>query len=161
MSARQMSAICECEGLTKRYGAVEAVRGIGFDVREGEIFGLIGPDGAGKTSTFQILAGVMEATGGKAEVFGAPAREARSQDRLSDAVVQPVSGSDGGREHPLYRRSAARAAAGDRGAWASLSLDVRHGPLHRAAGRSALRRDEAEAGAGVRAGGATEGAAAR
>ena len=67
------------EGLTKRYGSVEAVRGIGFDVHEGEIFGLIGPDGAGKTSTFQILAGVMEATGGTAEVFGMPAREARSK----------------------------------------------------------------------------------
>jgi ABC-2 type transport system ATP-binding protein len=64
--------------LWKRYGAVEAVRGIDLDVREGEIFGLIGPDGAGKTSTFQILAGVMEATSGTAEVFGVPAREARS-----------------------------------------------------------------------------------
>jgi ABC-2 type transport system ATP-binding protein len=67
------------EGLTKRYEAVAAVRGISFDVHEGEIFGLIGPDGAGKTSTFQILAGIMEATAGKAEVFGVPAREARSQ----------------------------------------------------------------------------------
>ena len=65
-------------GLWKRYGAVEAVRGIDLDVREGEIFGLIGPDGAGKTSTFQILAGVMEATSGTADVFGVPAREARS-----------------------------------------------------------------------------------
>ena len=46
--------------------------------RDGEIFGLIGPDGAGKTTTFQILAGVMEATSGTAEVFGVPAREARS-----------------------------------------------------------------------------------
>lgn len=66
-------------GLWKRYGSLEAVRGVSFEVREGEIFGLIGPDGAGKTSTFQILAGVMEATGGCAEVFGRPAREARSQ----------------------------------------------------------------------------------
>ena len=64
--------------LWKRYGAVEAVRGISFDVRQGSIFGLIGPDGAGKTTTFQILAGVMEATSGSAEVFGQPAREARS-----------------------------------------------------------------------------------
>src|SRR5262249_6658332 len=45
----------------------------------GEIFGLIGPDGAGKTTTFQILGGVMEATSGAAEVFGRPAREMRSQ----------------------------------------------------------------------------------
>jgi ABC-2 type transport system ATP-binding protein len=64
--------------LTKRYGAVEAVRGIDLDVRTGEIFGLIGPDGAGKTSTFQILGGVMEATSGDAELLGAPARQARS-----------------------------------------------------------------------------------
>jgi ABC-2 type transport system ATP-binding protein len=73
-----MTAIA-VEGLTKHYGPIEAVRGIGFDVRQGEIFGLIGPDGAGKSSTFQILAGVMEATGGNASIFGVPAREARSQ----------------------------------------------------------------------------------
>jgi ABC-2 type transport system ATP-binding protein len=56
---------------------VDAVRGIDLDVRAGEIFGLIGPDGAGKTSTFQILAGVMEATSGAAELLGRPARDAR------------------------------------------------------------------------------------
>jgi ABC-2 type transport system ATP-binding protein len=65
--------------LSKHYGAVEAVRGIELDVGDGEIFGLIGPDGAGKTSTFQILAGVMEASGGIAEIFGQPARAARSE----------------------------------------------------------------------------------
>jgi ABC-2 type transport system ATP-binding protein len=64
--------------LTKRYGVVEAVRGIDLEVRPGEIFGLIGPDGAGKTSTFQILGGVMEATGGAAELLGLPARQARA-----------------------------------------------------------------------------------
>jgi ABC-2 type transport system ATP-binding protein len=69
----------EVRGLTKRYGTLEAVRGIDLEVREREIFGLIGPDGAGKTSTFQILAGVMEATSGDANIFGRPAREMRSQ----------------------------------------------------------------------------------
>jgi ABC-2 type transport system ATP-binding protein len=72
-------AAIEIRGLTKRYGKLEAVREISFDVRHGEIFGLIGPDGAGKTSTFQILAGVMEATSGDANIFGKPAREMRSQ----------------------------------------------------------------------------------
>src|SRR5580704_7065304 len=71
-------AIDVCD-LVKHYGAVEAVRGITFDVRAGEIFGLIGPDGAGKTTTFQILAGVMNATSGTVNVFGRPAREMRSQ----------------------------------------------------------------------------------
>jgi len=65
--------------LSKRYGDVQAVRGIDLDVADGEIFGLIGPDGAGKTSTFQILAGVMEPSSGVAEIFGQPARAARSQ----------------------------------------------------------------------------------
>ena len=65
------------DSLVKRYGGLEAVRGISFEIAQGEIFGLIGPDGAGKTSTFQVLAGVMEASGGVAEVFGQPARDAR------------------------------------------------------------------------------------
>ncbi|HEY7039452.1 MAG TPA: ATP-binding cassette domain-containing protein [Methylomirabilota bacterium] len=64
-------------GLTKRYGEVQAVGGIDLEVEAGEIFGLIGPDGAGKTSTFQVLGGVMPATAGAAELMGRPARDAR------------------------------------------------------------------------------------
>src|SRR5579872_5900544 len=69
----------DVRNLRKRYGTLEAVRGISFEVQRGEIFGLIGADGAGKTTTFQILAGVMEATGGSAEIFGRAARDARSR----------------------------------------------------------------------------------
>src|SRR6266545_4543679 len=70
-------AAIRIRSLTKRYGDVEAIRGIELDVWASEIFGLIGPDGAGKTSTFQILGGVMEATSGDALLLGRPAREAR------------------------------------------------------------------------------------
>ena len=63
--------------LRKSYGALEAVKGLNLDVQAGEIFGLIGPDGAGKTSTFQILGGVMQASAGSAEMFGINARDAR------------------------------------------------------------------------------------
>jgi ABC-2 type transport system ATP-binding protein len=68
----------EVRGLVKRYGALQAVDGLDLDVRSGEIFGLIGPDGAGKTSTFQILGGVMEATAGSARLLGQQARDARA-----------------------------------------------------------------------------------
>jgi ABC-2 type transport system ATP-binding protein len=68
----------EVRNLRKDYGPIEAVRGIDLSVRRGEIFGLIGPDGAGKTSTFQILGGVMPATSGEAIMLGRSARDARS-----------------------------------------------------------------------------------
>jgi ABC-2 type transport system ATP-binding protein len=73
-----MTAAVQVAELCKNYGAVEAVRGLSLEVREGEIFGLIGPDGAGKTSTFQILAGIMSPTSGASKIFGQPSREARS-----------------------------------------------------------------------------------
>ena len=60
------------EGLVKRYGRgkVEAVRGVDFEVRKGQVLGLVGPDGAGKTSVLQILAGVLSANGVRARVGG-------------------------------------------------------------------------------------------
>ncbi|MFN6527741.1 ATP-binding cassette domain-containing protein [Nostoc sp. ChiSLP03a] len=67
----------EVRGLHKHYGNLAAVRGIDLSVYKGEMFGLIGPDGAGKTSTFHILGGVMEATAGEVQIFNQPARDAR------------------------------------------------------------------------------------
>jgi ABC-2 type transport system ATP-binding protein len=63
--------------LRKTYGRLQALQGISFTVQPGEIFGLIGPDGAGKTTTFQILAGVMAATTGSVRVLGVEPRQAR------------------------------------------------------------------------------------
>src|SRR5271166_2672490 len=75
---RDGSIAIRIENLWKKYGDLEAVRGVSLEVRQGEIFGLIGPDGAGKTSTFQILAGVMRGTSGVTEIYGKASREARS-----------------------------------------------------------------------------------
>jgi len=74
----EADAAIQVRSLRKVYGEIEAVRGIDLDVQRGEIFGLIGPDGAGKTSTFQILGGVMAATSGEAIMLGHSARDARS-----------------------------------------------------------------------------------
>jgi ABC-type multidrug transport system ATPase subunit len=56
--------------LAKMYGTSPAVRGISFTIRAGEVFGLLGPDGAGKSSLMQILAGVLRPDGGAATVAG-------------------------------------------------------------------------------------------
>jgi ABC-2 type transport system ATP-binding protein len=66
------STLFHVDGLIKRYGSSgdAAVDAVTFDVSRGEIFGLIGPDGAGKTSIVQILAGVLSADGGTAMVSG-------------------------------------------------------------------------------------------
>src|SRR6478672_6205301 len=52
------------EGLSKRYGAFWALRDASFDIRSGEILGLIGPNGSGKTTLFRCVAGVAPATAG-------------------------------------------------------------------------------------------------
>ena len=58
------------DNLSKFYGSVEAVRGISFDVQEGEIIGFLGPNGAGKSTTMKILTGYMPASSGSAHIAG-------------------------------------------------------------------------------------------
>ncbi len=60
----------EASKLGKRFRKLEAVRGLDLDVARGEIYGLIGPDGAGKTTAIRMLAGVMKPTSGTARVSG-------------------------------------------------------------------------------------------
>ena len=60
--------------LRKRYGAIEAARGVSFEVEEGEIFGLIGPNGAGKTTALECVIGLREPDAGEIEVCGLDAR---------------------------------------------------------------------------------------
>ena len=70
------------EGLSKRYGRVVAVDGIGFEVAEGEIFGLVGPNGSGKTTTAECVQGLRRQDSGRVRIYGIdphaqPARMAR------------------------------------------------------------------------------------
>ena len=57
-------------GLVKRYGDVEAVRGISFDVAPGEVFAILGPNGAGKSTTVEIMEGHRRADAGEVSVLG-------------------------------------------------------------------------------------------
>src|ERR1700757_5165964 len=56
--------------LVKRYGELEAVRGIDLEVRPGETFGFLGPNGAGKSTTISILCTLVKPTSGQATVAG-------------------------------------------------------------------------------------------
>jgi ABC-2 type transport system ATP-binding protein len=64
------AAALELNGVTKRFGATEAVAGVSYSVNRGEMFGLIGPDGAGKTTTIRLLCGLLKATSGSVRVLG-------------------------------------------------------------------------------------------
>jgi ABC-2 type transport system ATP-binding protein len=72
------------DGVTKRYGDTVAVRDLSLTIRRREMFGLIGPDGAGKTTTIRLICGLLAADAGRARVLGVdPVREHR---RLTDSV---------------------------------------------------------------------------
>ena len=78
-----MSAIA-AKALSRSFGATHAVDGLDLDVAEGEIFGLVGPDGAGKTTTMRMLTGILPATSGQATVAGHDIR--RDAERLKTEV---------------------------------------------------------------------------
>ncbi|MFK7992415.1 MAG: ABC transporter ATP-binding protein [Sandaracinaceae bacterium] len=69
----------EVENLTKRYGSHEAVRGLTFEVPNGQICGFLGPNGAGKSTTLRMLTGFLTPTGGSVKVGGI------------DALAEPIA----------------------------------------------------------------------
>src|SRR5918912_1614708 len=129
-----MASAVAARELTKRYGRVEALAGVDLDVEEGELVGLLGPNGAGKSTLVKIGCGLVRASGGDAEVCGAPAGSAaarRQTGYLAElfrfpgwytadellALHQRLAGSDGGpaerAELPeLVRPAASRDPAG-------------------------------------------------
>jgi ABC-2 type transport system ATP-binding protein len=78
---RNGEVVVKTEGLRKRFGDFEAVKGITFDVRRAEIFGLLGPNGAGKSTTFRMLCGLLPVTAGEISVAGRNLRRSRARAR--------------------------------------------------------------------------------
>lgn len=62
--------VIEIEGLVKRFGSFTALRRISFQVPRAEVFGFLGPNGSGKTTTLRILCGLLTPSAGTAEVLG-------------------------------------------------------------------------------------------
>ncbi len=82
-----LEPVIAVSGLTKKYGEVEAVRGIDFAVAAGETFGFLGPNGAGKTTTIKILCTLANATSGSAQVAGHDAATDRDSVRRNIGLV--------------------------------------------------------------------------
>jgi ABC-2 type transport system ATP-binding protein len=74
-------AAIRTQGLSKCFGALTAVEGLTLSVPPGELFGLVGSDGAGKSTTLRMLTGIMDPTGGEAWVLGASMGQASQQVR--------------------------------------------------------------------------------
>ncbi len=88
--------VLRVQNLSKHYGAVEAVKGISFQVHPGEIVGLLGVNGAGKTTTISMLLGVLEPTSGSIEIGSIDLLHHRSHALASSnfaAVYAPLPGN--------------------------------------------------------------------
>jgi ABC-2 type transport system ATP-binding protein len=83
--AQGSRAAIDARGLVKTFGPLTAVNDLSFQVYPGEIFGLVGPDGAGKTTTLRLLASIMDPSSGSAEIagFNVATEAARVKDHLA------------------------------------------------------------------------------
>ena len=63
------------EELRHTYGSREALAGVSLQVERGEMFGLLGPNGGGKTTLFHVIMGLIKPTSGRIEIYNRPARE--------------------------------------------------------------------------------------
>ncbi len=97
--------VIETKGLTKRYGDFVAVDGLDLSVRQGEVFGLLGPNGSGKTTTILMLLGLTEPTSGSVRVLGLdPARQPLSVKARVGYMAEQLGFYDelSGRENLTY-----------------------------------------------------------
>ena len=82
------------QGLCKRYGDTEVVRGVDLHVRRGECFGLLGPNGAGKTTTLRLLLGLTPPDSGQIELAGLAAPARAREARMKVGVVPQIDNLD-------------------------------------------------------------------
>ena len=85
--------IVELKELTKRYGDVQALRGVSFAIAAGEIVAMLGPNGAGKTTSISLMLGLRRPTAGEVRLFGLPPSDRRARSRVG--VMLQESGAPG------------------------------------------------------------------
>ncbi|MEU9277084.1 ATP-binding cassette domain-containing protein, partial [Streptomyces sp. NPDC048341] len=84
-----MDEVIRCAGLTKRYGAALAVDGLDLTVGAGQVFGFLGPNGSGKTTTMRMLLGLVRPTSGRAWIHGRPLPDPDGLARVGAMIEEP------------------------------------------------------------------------
>ena len=96
--------VLKVQSLRKEFGGLVAVKDVSFEVGEGEFVGLIGPNGCGKSTTFNCISGLLEQTSGKIEMFGEdiselrPGRDSEQRNDKNIPAHKPLEGDDCNRE---------------------------------------------------------------
>lgn len=85
-----MTSVLRAERLQKSYGKIRAVKDVTIEVAPGEIYGLLGPNGSGKTTTLSMLAGILQPDAGSVLIGGLPVSQPRARKRLG-LVPQEVA----------------------------------------------------------------------
>jgi len=119
------------EGLRKCFGDVEALKGLGFEVDDGEFFSLLGPPNAGKTTTLRIIAGLERADEGGVWLGGENVDEVHPKDRdvamvFEDMALYPHWTAFGNLAHPLRLRKMPEAAIRERVQQIAALLHIEH-----------------------------------
>ncbi|HEY6107059.1 MAG TPA: ABC transporter ATP-binding protein [Anaeromyxobacteraceae bacterium] len=123
LASEPVGAALEALGMEKRFGDVPALSGLSFQVRPGELFGLVGPDGAGKTTAIRALAGLLDLDAGQARVLGQDPRTAGAAVREALGLMP--------QQYSLYR---------DLSVWENLKFFSRLYALPKAAFRERSQR---------------------
>jgi len=143
ISAAAGGPAVQARGLRRRFGAVTALDGLSFEVARGELYGLVGPDGAGKTTAIRALAGLIDLDGGEARILGLdPAHDGAVRERLGLMPQQYSLYRDltVGENLRFFGRLATLSGAAYRERSARLLQLTRLAPFRGAARRPALRR---------------------
>ena len=82
--------VIQTDGLTKRYGKIVAVDGLSMEVRRGHVYGLLGPNGSGKTTTMGMLLGLVRPTSGSFSLFGSSDGHRDALHRIGSVIETPA-----------------------------------------------------------------------
>ena len=100
--------IVHIENLVKRYGDLVALNHLNLDIREGEVFGLLGPNGSGKTTAINCMLSLLKYDKGTIEIFGEPMSPDNYQVKKTDWDRAPecscLRGTDGAGKYRLFLR---------------------------------------------------------